>query len=664
MRLLRFVDGRLTLTNFSGRTVPPYAILSHRWSEDCNDEVLFEDLGTDAWITKANSPKIVFCAGRAAEDGLEYFWIDTCCIDKWDRDELSKAVNSMFRWYQNAFKCYVYLSDVLWSSGEHAGQQRPWEAAFRESCWFKRGWTLQELIAPASVEFFTSDGQRVGDKESLEQIIHEITGIPDQALQCSSLHEFSVSDRIAWLGDRRTTEPEDAAYCLLGILNISMPLSYGEGKEKALSRLREELQATADSPSIIPFSQNERFVGREAELAEIESQLFTDKHSTRIAITGEGGTGKSQLALEIAHRLRRKNKHCSVFWVDVSSIDSLWQGYSSIAEKLKLPGWDDEKADVMELVRIHLSGEKVGQWLLVFDNVDNLDLVPAEYAKRKPTNLVNYLPQCELGCILFTTTNSKAAETLALQNIMELHEMTPETAERMLASHVIDRRLGDEKHEMQTLLYELLYLPLAIVQAAAYINITGITLKEYRSRLDKHKEEALQLYNARSIDTRQAESLRDPITSTLLTTLYQLLQDHRLASNYLFLMACIDRRDIPLNMLDTDLAKEREDAVRVLNDYALITRRPADDALDLHRLVHQTTRAWLQKQEWFSERTEKAAGRLAEIFPSDNDGSRSAFCPTVKLVKKMKFGRGCHGSALWLCFVMGSTLSQENSSSE
>ena len=132
MRLLHFVDQRLTLTDFSGRTVPPYAILSHRWNTDPNSEVLFEDLGNDSWETKAGYPKIVFCAKQAAQDGLQYFWIDTCCIDKWNRIERLKAVNSMFRWYQNAVKCSVFLPDISApSSVEDTLQQRPLKARSR-----------------------------------------------------------------------------------------------------------------------------------------------------------------------------------------------------------------------------------------------------------------------------------------------------------------------------------------------------------------------------------------------------------------------------------------------------------------------------------------------------------------------------------------------------
>jgi hypothetical protein len=100
MRLLHFdSSGKLNSTDFSGKPIPPYAILSHRWG---GDEVLFEDLVNDTCESKAGYGKILFCSEQAARDQLQYFWIDTCCIDKWNLRELSKAINSMFSWYQNA----------------------------------------------------------------------------------------------------------------------------------------------------------------------------------------------------------------------------------------------------------------------------------------------------------------------------------------------------------------------------------------------------------------------------------------------------------------------------------------------------------------------------------------------------------------------------------
>jgi len=122
----------------------------------------------------------------------------------------------MFRWYRTAVKCYVYLSDVSTSTSNINAEmcQSMWEADFRKSRWFTRGWTLQELIAPASVEFFSRQHQRLGDKISLEPLIHKITGIQIDALRGHSLDQFSVEQRMAWAANRETTEEGDEAYCL------------------------------------------------------------------------------------------------------------------------------------------------------------------------------------------------------------------------------------------------------------------------------------------------------------------------------------------------------------------------------------------------------------------------------------------------------------------
>jgi hypothetical protein len=164
----------------------------------------------------------------------------------------------MFRWYRNAAKCYVYLSDVStpvtkaprgWTLGkritpatvESQRHQSTWETSFQKSRWFTRGWTLQELIAPASVEFFSLERQRLGNKESLEQQIHEITCILVEALRGDPVEDFSIIDRRQWMKGRETAQEEDMAYSLIGIFGVSMDFRYGEGKEKALQRLEEEV---------------------------------------------------------------------------------------------------------------------------------------------------------------------------------------------------------------------------------------------------------------------------------------------------------------------------------------------------------------------------------------------------------------------------------------
>ncbi|KIW19068.1 hypothetical protein PV08_03358 [Exophiala spinifera] len=240
MRLLK-VDGHGELTRcYPEENAPAYAILSHTWGTDA-DEVSFQDLGDGSYLKKAGWSKIQFCRKQAEKDGLLYFWVDTCCIDKTSSAEITVAVNFMFRWYRNAVKCYVYLSDVSASEEDKDHANVAWETQFRRSRWFTRGWTLPELLAPASVEFFSREGTLLGNKRTLEGLIHEITTIPIHALRGTSLKDFPVNERLRWASGRQTKREEDEAYCLLGILGASMPLLYGEGHSRAFDRLRETI---------------------------------------------------------------------------------------------------------------------------------------------------------------------------------------------------------------------------------------------------------------------------------------------------------------------------------------------------------------------------------------------------------------------------------------
>jgi hypothetical protein len=244
MRLLqRNSASEFSLTqDFGSGKIPEYVILSHTWGPD-KEEVTYRDLIDGTGKSKDGYEKIRFCGEQARHDGLQYFWIDTCCIDKSNSAELQESINSMYRWYRDAAKCYVFLSDIPRTAvdSEDRSYQLPWESAFRTSRWFTRGWTLQELIAPRLVEFFSKDCKLLGDKASLERHICEITKIPSKVLQGHPLAEFSVIERMSWAETRQTTREEDIAYSLLGIFNVYMPLIYSEGRENAKARLREAI---------------------------------------------------------------------------------------------------------------------------------------------------------------------------------------------------------------------------------------------------------------------------------------------------------------------------------------------------------------------------------------------------------------------------------------
>lgn len=246
MRLLSLdAEHGLHLVGFSEDdahvSIPAYAMLSHTWGDDA-DEVTYRDIMEHTGTDKAGYEKLLFCGNQAAQDGIKYFWVDTCCIDKSDSSEVMTAINSMFRWYRASHRCYVYLSDVPDSNGAEKSQ---WETAFDQSRWFTRGWTLQELLAPASVQFFSQNGTFLGDKKSLESQIQQITSIPSSALRGCNLSTFHSNEIFRWALGRSTKRAEDRAYCLFGIFDVVLPTAYGEGEVRALRRLQQQIAEDA-----------------------------------------------------------------------------------------------------------------------------------------------------------------------------------------------------------------------------------------------------------------------------------------------------------------------------------------------------------------------------------------------------------------------------------
>ncbi|KAB8279275.1 ankyrin repeat-containing domain protein [Aspergillus minisclerotigenes] len=227
--------GNFIIEEFFGEP-PPYTILSHTWQEM---EVTYQDI-TTGMIDKKGFRKVKDCCTFSRANGYEYAWIDTCCIDKTSSAELSESLNSMYRWYQEADVCYAYLEDVPSKS-------------FAESRWFQRGWTLQELIAPSTVLFLDHEWNELGTRESLRDVLSEITSIPVGILVGDDdVETASVAQRMSWAARRETTRIEDRAYCLMGIFGINMPPIYGEGKN-AFIRLQEEIMKVLDDHSIFAW---------------------------------------------------------------------------------------------------------------------------------------------------------------------------------------------------------------------------------------------------------------------------------------------------------------------------------------------------------------------------------------------------------------------------
>jgi hypothetical protein len=239
MRLLHTEDGMtFSLVEFLA-DIPPYAILSHTWSAD-EDEVTFKDVIKRKNLHKLGYAKLKFCAKQAARDGFDFFWIYTCCIDKSSSVELSEAINSMFKWYRDAKQCNVLLSDV---PNETCGD------SFEESRWFKRGWTLQELLAPNVLLFFLCRGclHRYQDDTLVPDLLRHQD--PDLGFAGRATLHLQPQGALLWAAKRQTKRQEDAAYSLMDLFNVHMPLIYGERRGKAFARLKNEVAVSREAAS-------------------------------------------------------------------------------------------------------------------------------------------------------------------------------------------------------------------------------------------------------------------------------------------------------------------------------------------------------------------------------------------------------------------------------
>ena len=288
MRLLHIK--RLQFEEFYDDQIPQYAILSHRWGS-VDQEVSYEDFKAQRKTDTAGYAKILNFCRVASDYNVDFCWVDACCIDKTSSAELTEAINSMFLWYQRAAICCVYLQDAYTMLG------------FSQSDWFTRGWTLQELIAPTTVEFYDKEWWPLGTRSKLSRQISEISGI-DEALLAreKDVRVYSVAQKMSWAASRRTSRLEDEAYCLLGLFGVNMPLLHGEGAG-AFQRLQEQIISIGDDYSLLAwdfrFPENNRLSARSSALApsprafqkcgKIEIDILTTQR-TLFEVTNQGMT--------------------------------------------------------------------------------------------------------------------------------------------------------------------------------------------------------------------------------------------------------------------------------------------------------------------------------------------------------------------------------------
>ncbi|KAK5083333.1 hypothetical protein LTR70_008170 [Exophiala xenobiotica] len=232
----------LKLKHFNSEYDVRYCTLSHRWLPG-DEELLFQEVDDISASYKQGAVKIRSACSIALDNGYDYIWIDTCCIDKTSSAALSEVINSMYRYYELGKVCLAYIADARLGD----------EKSFVRSEWFNRSWTLQELLAPPEVVFYDMQWEPMGTRTSLNLQISTATGIDQSALDGGAPERFSVAERMSWAAERNASRVEDIAYSLMGLFDVNMPMLYGEGA-KAFIRLQEEIIKGSNDQTLVAWS--------------------------------------------------------------------------------------------------------------------------------------------------------------------------------------------------------------------------------------------------------------------------------------------------------------------------------------------------------------------------------------------------------------------------
>ncbi|KAK5678283.1 hypothetical protein LTS10_009455 [Elasticomyces elasticus] len=379
--------------------------------------------------------------------------------------------------------------------------------------------------------------------------------------------------------------------------------------------------ASASQPLVrcdwIPFSRNTKFVGRAKELSMLGRALFVEKSTQCIAVVGLGGVGKTQVALAFAYSVMDNHSDVSVFWIPATSTEAFTGGCRDVAQAIgiRVDGDADMsmKVDVKVAVRQYLNAKASGRWLLFVENADDPDIL---FGAEGGVGLLSYLPKSKTGLIVYTTRNSEIAHSLARNNTVKLSLMDLPEATEMLQSLLAPEGPKDNEGTMGDLLEELEYLPLAINQAAAYMNINDLSAFEYLSILRRSEEDLAFVMGREMRDSTRYEHSTNAIATTWLVSFKQILQRDPHAADLLQFISCIEWKAIPHSILPRIIpAAQMATAIGTLRSYSFITKRVHEYMHDMHRLVHMAAQIWVSRSERTAEVRERALQHLAAVYP-------------------------------------------------
>ncbi|KAF2193987.1 TPR-like protein, partial [Zopfia rhizophila CBS 207.26] len=378
--------------------------------------------------------------------------------------------------------------------------------------------------------------------------------------------------------------------------------------------------------STVPFALDPDFVDRPEILAWIRDKCAGQ--GARAALVGLGGVGKSQLAIQYCHDVRDVSPQTFVFWVHASTKARFEEANRDIADRLELLGRNDPKVDVLRLVRNWLCDETNGTWVMVLDNADDIKMFYPKQTRAEDrmatAPLAAYLPQSRNGSILITSRSNDAAARLAggHKNIKVVRAM-----DESQALHLFQNKVQNASNEegAADLLRALDYIPLAITQAAAFINRRGrMTATGYLGEFRKNDRKKESLLNWDSGDLRRDESASNSVVTTWQMSFERIRQERPSAADLLSLMSFFNPQGIPESTLrkrptiggDEDTDDEFNGDLDTLLAFSLVTVTADSGVCELHALVQFCTHVWLssfgEMERWRLEFLEL----MAREFPT------------------------------------------------
>ncbi|EXJ87373.1 hypothetical protein A1O3_04332 [Capronia epimyces CBS 606.96] len=382
----------------------------------------------------------------------------------------------------------------------------------------------------------------------------------------------------------------------------------------------------------VPFDELPDFVGRITELQHLKSKIFQPETRRVIPIVGLGGVGKSRLAMTLAFQTKSEHPEYSIFWVNATNILTYEKDIREIGQKLKIPGIDDEKADIKALVKQRLSVPSKERWLLILDNADDETLWgPQARQSQQGSSLGDYLPTTMNGSIVITTRTRRVATFLARKDMIELHEPSPDEATDMFMKELGDSHPAEDRDTILILVQKLACLPLAIVQAASFIAQTQRPVQTYIELLDQPELDVIKLLSRDFGDPSRYPSAKNPVASTWLISFDHIRQHHQLAATFLSYMACFNEKNIPRSLLPEASSEcDNIDAIAVLTAYSFVRSHigaykngRTEELYDIHRLVRLAARNWLKMEGLLTAQTATCIIKISKVLPSTEYENKS-----------------------------------------